>query len=119
MSELHGDTLEQARNGNRIAKMTALTETGEQVNGVGDQPNIHNILTGSQLDGRAYTDGEDHTCSNWTSNAECSAQVGHHDRNARSSISWNSAHPSGDCSQANVQSDKDGYGGLFYCSAID
>ena len=119
MSELHGDTLEEARNGNRIAKMTALTETGEQINGAGDQPNRHNIITGSQLDGRAYTDGEDHTCSNWTSNDEGIAQVGHHDRNARSSISWNSAHPSGDCSPANVQRGENGYAGLFYCFAID
>ena len=104
LSELHGDTLAEARNGNVVNKVTAVAETGEQVNGVGDQPNKHDILTGSQQDGRAYTDGEDHTCSNWTNNDEGSAQVGHHDRTSPGNISWNSSHPSRGCSQENLQS---------------
>ena len=66
--ELHGDTIERARLGNRINKNNALTEKGERVNGVGDMPNQHDILTGSTPDGRAYTDAADHTCNNWTSN---------------------------------------------------
>src|SRR6476660_1958650 len=67
VGDLHGDTLEQARRGNNINKTTALTEKGETVNGVGDTPNRHDMLTGSQLDGTAFTDGQDHTCGNWTS----------------------------------------------------
>ena len=117
LSELHGDTLDEARKGNLISKSTALSENGEQINGSGDSPNKHDILTGSQLDGRAYTDGEDHTCDNWTSNNEGSAQVGHHDRTSSSSISWVSAHPSRGCSQENLIST--GGDGLFYCFAID
>ena len=62
VADLHGDTLEQARRGNNINKMTALNEKGEPINGVGDTPNRHDMLTGSQLDGTAFTDGADHTC---------------------------------------------------------
>jgi len=69
VGDLHGDTLEQARRGNNIQKPTALTEKGEVVNGVGDTPNQHDMITGSQLDGTAFTDGADHTCSNYTSSA--------------------------------------------------
>src|SRR5215471_1195460 len=68
VAELHGDTLEQARTGNRIQKTTALSEKGDPVNGVGDSPNQHDILTGSTPDGRAFTDASDHTCGNYTSN---------------------------------------------------
>ena len=71
--ELHGDTIERARLGNRINKNNAITEKMERVNGVGDMPNEHDILTGSTPDGRAYTDAADHTCSNWTSNANVEA----------------------------------------------
>lgn len=117
LSELHGDTLEEARNGNLIGKMTALTETGAEVNGVGDTPNLHDILTGTRLDGTAFPPGEDRTCNNWTSNSAGAAQVGHHDRNSSSSISWNSAHPSRACDMASLA--RSGGGGLFYCFAID
>ena len=65
---------------NNLGKETSLNENGEVVNGRGDKPNQHDILTGSQADGTAFADGEDHTCRNWTSNGEGSAQVGHHDR---------------------------------------
>src|SRR5437762_3918616 len=67
VAELHGDTIEQARLGNRIQKTTALNEKGDLVNGVGDTPNQHDILTGSTPDGRAFTDAADHTCGNYTS----------------------------------------------------
>jgi hypothetical protein len=73
VAELHGDTLEVARLGNRITKTSALTEKGTIVNGVGDMPNQHDILTGSQPDGRAFTDGADHTCNNYTSNVNVEA----------------------------------------------
>src|SRR5713101_1595479 len=82
VGELHGDTIEQARMGNALGKQISLTDKNTIVNGVGDTPNQHDILTGSQADGRAYTDGMDHTCSNWTSNKDGmgSAQLGHFDR---------------------------------------
>ncbi len=114
---LHGDTVEQARLGNAIGKMIALTETGEPVNGIGDSPNQHDILTGSQPDGRAYTDGEDHTCGNWTSNNNGSAQVGHSDTQGGGNSSWNSSHSSRGCSQENLTGT--GGAGLFYCFAAN
>ena len=118
VADLHGDALEQARRGNNIQKPTALNEKGETINGVGDTPNRHDMLTGSQLDGTAFTDGQDHTCSNWTSNATTgSAQLGHHDRTGGGNISWNSTHPSRGCSQENLVST--GGAGLFYCFAIN
>jgi hypothetical protein len=94
IADLHGDTLELARRGNNLTKVTALTEKGETVNGVGDTPNRHDMLTGSQLDGTAFTDGADHTCQNWSSNGSGTAQLGHHDRTGGGNTSWNSAHPS-------------------------
>ena len=109
---LHGDTLELALKGNLVTKNNALTEKGELVNGVGDKPNTHDILTGSQADGRAYTDSADHTCNNWTSDGDGIAQLGHSDRNG-GGISWNSVHPSGGCSQAKLVAS--GGAGLFYC----
>jgi hypothetical protein len=89
------------------------------VNGVGDTPNRHDMLTGSQLDGTAFTDGQDHTCSNWTANTAGSgtAQLGHHDRTGGGNISWNSTHPSRGCSQENLVAT--GGAGLFYCFAIN
>ena len=114
LGELHGDTLEVARVGNRIHKFSALTEKGERVSGRGDTPNRHDILTGSQPDGRAYTDSADHTCKNWTSNSEGAAQLGHHDRTG-GGISWNSAHGSRGCSQENLKAS--GGDGLLYCFA--
>ena len=70
LDELHGDTPAMGRQGNRLNKLNSLTEKGTVINGVGDQPNQHDILTGSQTDGRAYADGLDHTCSNYTSNVD-------------------------------------------------
>ncbi len=115
LAHLHGDTVELARTGNLLTRNNAITEKGEFVNGVGSTPNMHDVLTGSQPDGRAYTDSADHTCKNWTSNSEGIAQVGHHDRNG-GGISWNSVHPSRGCSQENLVST--GGAGLFYCFAV-
>lgn len=107
---LHGED-------NRMDKTTATTERLDQVNGVGDTPNRHDILTGSRPDGTAFED-EDLTCSNWTSSVAGRAQVGHHDRLGRDGLtSWNSAHPSSGCSQEALEST--GGAGLFYCFAID
>ena len=116
-ADLHGDTLELARLGSNLFKQSALNEKGQVINGAGDTPNAHDMLTGSQPDGRAYTDSQDHTCNNWSSNGSGSAQVGHSDRIGAGNTSWNSAHASKGCSQADLVST--GGAGLFYCFAID
>ena len=110
---------------NKINKQTALTEKGQVVNGRGDTPNMHDILTGSQPDGRAFAAGRDMTCGNWTKSGQGTAMVGHHDRlglrDDDASKSWNSSHPSrgpdGGCSQADLRST--GGDGLLYCFAAD
>ena len=117
LAELHGDTLEQARLGSNLFKQSALSETGNVIPGVGDAGNIHDILTGTQPDGRAFTDAADHTCSNWTSNGLGSAQIGHSDRIGDGNTSWNSARGTRACSQDGVVSG--GGAGLFYCFAIN
>jgi hypothetical protein len=110
---LHGD--------NNLDKATALNERGEQVNGRGDSPNRHDILTGSQADGTTFAAGEDRTCSNWTSSGDGAAMVGHHDRmglrDDAPSRSWNSSHPSRGCSQEALIGT--GGDGLIYCFAAD
>ncbi len=117
LADLHGDTVELARLGNNLVKLSALNEKGGMLNGRGDTPNVHDMLTGSQTDGRAYTDSADHTCGNWTSEGAGTAQLGHFDRSGGGNTSWNSAHPSRGCSQDNLVST--GGAGLFYCFAIN
>ena len=118
LSELHGDTLIQAQRGSNLFKQSARNEKGDVINGVGDPiPNMHDILTGSQPDGRTFTDDADHTCNNWTSSSTGSAQVGHSDRIGNGNASWNSSHAASGCSQADLASW--GGAGLFYCFAID
>ena len=115
VAELHGK--------NNITKQTALTEKGDVVNGRGDTPNMHDVLTGSQPDGTAFAAGEDRTCGNWTKSGQGAAMVGHHDRQGLrdddASKSWNSSHPSrgpdGGCSQNDLKST--GGNGLYYCFA--
>lgn len=121
-AHLHGDTLELARLGNGLNSFHALTEKGEYLVGItgrrlGQGPSVHDILTGTRADGTAYTDGEDHTCSNWTSNGEGSAQVGHFDRMGFDNTSWNSTHATRGCSQEDLI--PSGGAGLFYCFAVD
>lgn len=102
---------------NKLSKANSLTEAGAVVNGRGDSPNRHDILTGSNLDGTAFPAGTDHTCSNWTSEADGvgGAEVGHHDRDGGGAnpTSWNSAHVSRGCSNANLAGS--GGAGFFYC----
>ena len=131
VAELHGDTIEQARLGNALGKQISLTEKKERVNGVGDMPNQHDILTGSTSDGRAFTDAADHTCSNYTSNAEApargapgappvagpSVQLGHSDKQGGGNGSWNSTHASRGCNQAGLVAT--GGAGLLYCFAAN
>ena len=112
--DLHGDI---ERDRNNIRKPTALNERGEQVNGAGDQPNVHDILTGSDSHGRALLGApQTTTCNNLTSNAEGRAMVGHHDRLGGANASWNAVHASNGCSQQNLVST--GGAGLFYCFAV-
>lgn len=118
LEHLHGDSLDAARLGSNLSRTTAVTETGEAVKGAGDKPNQHDILTGSQPDGRAYADAADHTCRNYTSSAaEGSVQVGHFDRTGGGNTSWNSAHASRGCSNEKLESS--GGAGLFYCFAAN
>jgi hypothetical protein len=115
VADLHGQ--------NNLTKQTALTEKGDPVNGRGDTPNMHDILTGSQPDGSAFPAGDDRTCGNWTKSGQGAAMVGHHDRQGLrdddASKSWNSSHssrgPDGGCSQADLRST--GGDGLIYCFA--
>ncbi|WP_088346505.1 MULTISPECIES: hypothetical protein [Rhodomicrobium] len=115
VEELHGE--------NNLTKATALTEKGDPVNGRGDTPNTHDMLTGSQPDGTAFAAGEDRTCGNWTkSGADGAAMLGHHDRMGLNdqppAKSWNSSHPSrGGCSQDALKGT--GGAGLFYCFATN
>ena len=116
--ELVASDLDQLHVSPNIFKRTALDENGNLVKGRGDSPNEHDILTGTQADGTAYfPDDADHTCSNWTSNDEGSAQVGHHDRHGGGNTSWNSAHATRGCSPEALQST--GGAGLLYCFAAD
>ncbi len=117
--ELIASDLDELHLSPNIVKRTALDENGNRVNGRGDQPNQHDILTGSRADGTAYSrnDPNDHTCSSWTSSGEGSAQVGHHDRHGGGSTSWNSVHGSRGCGEDDLP--RSGGAGLFYCFAAD
>jgi hypothetical protein len=116
VDDLHSDN-------NKLGMQTSLTERGTIIPGVGYAPNRHDVLTGSQTDGRAFPAGEDRTCHNWTSGTQGSAMLGHIDRKGlrddAASHSWNTSHPSrgadGGCSQADLRST--GGDGLFYCFA--
>jgi hypothetical protein len=122
VSRLHGDTLEEAQLGNGLNAFHARTEKGDFIVGItgrrlGEGDSVHDILTGSKPDGTAYTDGVDHTCSNWTSNSGGGAQIGHFDRQGFDNTSWNSSHGTRGCSMAELK--PSGGAGLFYCFAID
>ncbi len=112
LNNLHSDYMQ-------LGKANSLTENGDTVNGRGDSPNQHDILTGSSLSGRLIDDGANHTCNNWTSNGEGSAQVGHFDRTGGGAnpTSWNNAHGSRGCGQADLVAT--GGAGYFYCFAND
>lgn len=116
VADLHGDV---ERDRNNIRKPTALNEKGQEVNGVGDKPNQHDMLTGSDSHGRlAAGTASATTCNNWTSNADTDrTMLGHHDRLGGANSSWNSVHPSAGCSQEALI--KTGGNGLFYCFATN
>jgi hypothetical protein len=120
----HGDMIAQDvtalhSDAANLSKSSILTERGSVVNGAGDRPNTHDILTGSNLDGTAVTAAGHDACGNWTSASDGSgsAQVGHFDRTGGGAnpTSWNSAHASRGCSQANLRAT--GGNGYFFCFA--
>lgn len=112
LEDLHSENAKTGKEG-------SLNEKGGEVNGRGDAPNMHDIITGSTLNGMAIAGNGDTTCSNWTNNGEGSARVGHHDRQGggENPNSWNSAHGSRGCGQTDLQGT--GGNGLFYCFATD
>jgi hypothetical protein len=115
VADLHGDL---QRDRNNIQKGNVLTEKGEIVKAFGDMPNEHDILTGSDSEGRAFPVGIDSTCNNWTSDGtDHKAMLGHSDRSGGNNTSWNSAHLSRDCTKPGLIAT--GGAGRFYCFAIN
>ncbi|MEO8279287.1 MAG: hypothetical protein ABI564_06310 [Ideonella sp.] len=112
----------QLHSNNNISKTTALTESGAMINGRGDTPNRHDILTGSQPDGTFIAGSVNTTCGNWTQgDANGSAMVGHHDRTGLDESvpakSWNSSHQTRGCGIPELK--PTGGEGLLYCFAAD
>lgn len=103
----------------KLGLENSLNEKGMKNNGRSDTPNQHDMMTGSNLDGTRITEGEDLTCNNWTSNSAGKTQVGHHDRTGGGANpnSWNSAHASRSCSQADLVAT--GGNGHYYCFATN
>ena len=116
VADLHGDV---QRDRAQLNKTNSLNEKSMPVNGVGDTPNQHDIITGSDSLGRAIAGDMDTTCSNYSSNADGrgSVMLGHHDRTGGGNSSWNSAHGSRGCSQPNLVAT--GGAGLLYCFAAN
>jgi len=129
VADLHGD---QQRDRNNIQKSTALDAKGNEIPGVGSPPggNQHDAMTGSDSDGRAFSDGYDHTCNNWTSDAmslpqqnqnipadRVRAMLGHTDRSGGQNTSWNAAHLSQGCTKQSLINT--GGAGRFYCFATN
>ena len=106
---------------NKLSKATALTETGAGINGRGDTPNQHDVLTGSQPNGSFIAGDVNSTCGNWQMSSGGAAMVGHHDKIGLDETvpakSWNSSHQSRGCSPDQLKAS--GGAGLFYCFAAD
>jgi hypothetical protein len=114
LDELHGT--------NNLGKQTSLTEKGDVVNGRGDTPNRHDILTGSRADGTAFPGADDMTCGNYTKSGDGAVMLGHHDRNGTNpdpvaNVSWNASHKSAGCGVEALA--KTGSAGYLYCFATN
>lgn len=118
VADLHGDTVEAALH-DKMTKANIVNEKGQMISpAFGETGSIHEVLTGTDFDGRAFKDAADHTCSNWTSDAATgSAKVGHGDRNGHASSSWNSATQTRGCTPDAVKGV--GSAGYLYCFAIN
>jgi hypothetical protein len=115
VGDLHGDN---QRDRNNIQKANMLDEKGSSIKGFGDMPNQHDILTGSDSDGRAFPAGIDTTCQNWTSDGtDHKAMLGHADRQGGGNVSWNSTHMSADCTKDGLI--RTGGAGHLYCFATN
>jgi hypothetical protein len=115
VGDLHGDN---QRDRNNIQKANMLDEKGQLIKGAGDMPNQHDILTGSDSDGRAFPAGIDTTCNNWTSDGtDHKAMLGHADRTGGGNVSWNSVHMSADCTKDGLI--RTGGAGHLYCFATN
>lgn len=104
---------------NNVGPRLSLTETGDTIPWSG-AANRHDILTGSDSDGTAFSPGADSTCGNWTKETDAGgAQVGHYNKAGGGAhpTSWNSAHLSYGCS--NTKLVESNCGGFFYCFAAD
>jgi hypothetical protein len=120
--EVVANNLDELHGTNKLGKQTSLTEKGEVVNGRGDTPNKHDIITGSRPDGTAFPGTDDMTCGNYTKSGEGAVMLGHHDRNGTNpdpvaNVSWNASHTSAGCSVDALA--KTGSGGLLYCFATN
>jgi hypothetical protein len=121
---LIASNVENLHSANNVTKATALDESGALVNGAGDKPNTHDILTGSRADGTAFSSAPgmpEMTCGEWKKSGDGSAMTGHHDRTGLAtdawSVSWNSSHNTVGCSQQALV--RTGGAGRFYCFAAD
>ena len=120
--EVVANNLDELHGTNKLGKQTSLTEKGAVVNGRGDTPSMHDILTGSRPDGTAFPGADDMTCGNYTKSGDGNVMLGHHDRNGTNpdpvaNVSWNSSHKSAGCSVDALA--KTGSGGLLYCFATN
>jgi len=120
--EVVANNLDELHGTNKLGKQTSLTEKGEVVNGRGDTPNKHDILTGSRPDGTAFPGTDDMTCGNYTKSGDGAVMLGHHDRNGTNpdpvaNVSWNASHKSAGCSVDALA--KTGSAGYLYCFATN
>ena len=120
--EVVANNLDELHGTNKLGKQTSLTEKGDIVNGSGDTPNKHDIITGSRPDGTAFPGTDDMTCGNYTKSGDGTVMLGHHDRRGTNpdpvaNASWNASHKSAGCSVDALA--KTGSGGLLYCFATN
>jgi hypothetical protein len=120
---------------NKLNKENSLSEKGGAINGIGDTPNTHDMLTGTNEQGTVQAPmpippppgspagspnlppPDNMTCNNWTSSGPNRAMLGHMDRKGAGATgsSWVAAHASRGCSGPELV--VSGGAGLYYCFA--